>query len=70
MKIIATVKDGYAGKTAELEAIVPEDKNGKIYLTNHKDVYYWSGAVINNDFHETNRIALPLRHFVAGIRVA
>ena len=67
--IIATINDGYFGKTADLDVIVPEDKDGKIYLTNHKDVYYWSGAVVNDEFKGTNKIAIPLRHYVAGLEV-
>ena len=69
MKILVTVKDGYSGKTADLFAIVPGDKEGKIYFTNYKDVYYWSGAVEEKAFTGTNQIVLPLRHFVEGLKL-
>ncbi len=65
-KVLATVKDGYNGKTATLTAFARPD--GKIYLTD-SGIYYWSGAMINKALTGINQITLPLRHYVLGFNV-
>ena len=65
-KVIATVSDGYNGKTATLTAFARPD--GKIYLT-ADGIFYWSGSVINRALSGINQITLPLRHYVKGFTV-
>lgn len=48
-----TVNDG-----PELEAV---PIRGKIFFTNRKNIYFWSGAYVNYNLTGNNQISLPIR---------